>query len=392
MKRLIYPATRAVENAVSLPGIRPIRFFPVLWPLWQAEISAEVYDRQDFEVVDHFIVRAIEEGAIHDRTELIRFLNLPAGLIDRCLAFLRIIGHVIITDSTLHLTDLGRRSVQEGIRYVASTSRLTILIERQSGSPLPRPYYDGNVPVLDTPEIEEGQLADRTRFLRVFTNAPFNPQVLRRLANHSERAQFNLPGQFRNLRQDGIREGFLPSYLIETTDHKILAYTNVSEKRDEFLEQLCAKTSIEHLIEAKGITDPGEIWQKWLTQSTAFGSGRLQKSHSGIWQVVLNAAAFGESPRLSTARIGSYQFRDNHFIQIWCADAATRQKALKERSLGIATLPEVTCLEDLRTRIRDLANNLQVPEVSIADLRKYAELRGDERRLNRLVSLPQERA
>jgi hypothetical protein len=356
------------------------------------EASAEVYDKQDFEVIDHFIVRAIHEGEIHHRTELINFLKLPAGLIDRCLAFLGVIGHVKVVDARLDLTDLGQRSVREGIRYVASTSRLTILIERQTGWPFPRPYYDGNVPVLDTPEIEEGQLADRTRFRRVFTSAPFDPQVVQRLANQPDRAQFNLPSQFRNLRQEGIREGFLPSYLIETSDHQILAYTNVAEKRDEFLERLCAKTSIEHLIEAQGIGDPAVIWQKWLAQSTAFGSGRVQKSRAGTWQVVLEAAAFGESPKLPLARVGSYQFRDNHFIQVWCTDTETRKKALRERSLGIATLPEVTCLEDLQTRIGDLANNLQVPAVSIAELRRYAELKGDERRLNRLTSLAQERA
>ncbi|MEO3778349.1 hypothetical protein ABGB16_16160 [Micromonospora sp. B11E3] len=392
MKRVIYPATRAVENAVSLPGIRPIRLFPVLWPLWQVETTAEVYDKQDFELIDHFIVRAIHEGDIHHRSELIHFLGLPAGLVERCLAFLQRIGHLTMTESALHLTDLGQRSVNEGVRYVATMSRLTILVERQTGAPFPRPYYDGNVPVLDTPEIEEGQVADRTRFRPVVTTAQFNPQVVQWLANRPDRAQYNLPSQFRNLQQSAVREGFLPSYLIETADHRILAYTNVSEKRDEFLEGLCTKTSVEHLIEAQGSSDPADVWRKWLAQSTTFAAGRLQKTRAGIWQVVLPGTAFGDPPRISLSRIGSYQFRDNHFIQIWCADVEIRQRALKERSLGIATLPEVTCQADLETRIRDLAGNIEVAAVSIAELREYAESKGDERRLSRLLSLAQERA
>ena len=392
MKRVIYPATRAVENAMSLPGIRPVRFFPVLWPLWQVQVSADVYDKQDFELADHFIVRAIEEGDIHDRAELIRHLNLPAGFLDRCLTFLQHIGHLTITGSQLHLTDLGQRSVREGIRYVKATSRLTVLIERQTGSPFPRPYYDGNVPVLDTTEIEEGQLADRTRFLSVSVLEPFDMQTIQRLADRPDRAQFNLPSQFRNLRQENVRDGFLPSYLIETADRRIIAYSNVSEKRDGFLEELCVKTSIGHLIEAQGISDPADIWRKWLTQSTACGSGRLRKTNAGVWQIVLQPTAFGDRPKISFSRIGSYQFRDHHFIQIWCADTSARQKALKERSLGIATQPEISCLDDLRTRIRDLANQLETAEATIVELCEYAEINGDEWRLKRLKALMKEEA
>jgi hypothetical protein len=389
VKRLIYPATRAVEHAVSVPGVAPIRFFPVLWPLWQVEASAAVYEKQDFELIDHFILRAIEEGGIHDRAELVHFLNLPVGLVDRCLAFLGAIRHVTATGSTLRLEELGQMSVRDGVRYVAATHRLTILIDRQTGTPLPRPYYDGNVPVLDTPEIPEEQRADRTRFLRVFSSIPFNPAVIGWLEEQPERAQFNLPGQLRNLRQEGVREAYLPTYLIETADRSILAYSAVSQQRDEFLEQLCSRTSVDHLIEAEGIRDPEEIWRKWLAQSTQFGSGQLRRSRNGIWQVVLNADAFGEHPKLSYVSLGSYRVRENHFIQIWCTNLAARRLALKKRLLGIAMLPEITSVRDLEQRIEDLAHTLQVSVISVAALREYAKETRSERQLARIDSLLQ---
>jgi hypothetical protein len=382
MKRPIYPATRAVENAVSLPGVRPVRLFPVLWPLWQVETSAIVHDKQDFEVIDHFIVRAIHEGGIRDRGELIRFLNLPAALTDRCLRFLATIGHVTLSGSTVDLTEIGQRSARDGVRYVSTTSRLTILIERQTGWPLPRPYYDANVPVLDTPEVEDG-----ARFLRVFSGTPYDPATLARLASSPDRARYNLPSQFRDPKDLGHREGYLPCYLIETADRRILAYTNLAPSRDAFLEQVCAKTSVEHLIEAKGLGDPEATWRKWLaTQSAAFQSARLQAAADG-WRVVLPESAFGDPPDVPLTRIGAYQFRDNHFIQIWCADPATRRRALTERSLGIATLPDVTDLADLEARIRDLARALEVPEVTVADLRRNAQGRNDERLLTRFARL-----
>jgi hypothetical protein len=385
MRRIIYPATRAVENASALPGVRPVRLFPVLWPLWQIETSAEIYDRQDFEIVDHFVVRAIEEGQIRDSAELSRFLNVPAGLVERCLAFLRLIGHVT-ADGSLQLTELGRRSIQDGVRYVATKSRQTILIERQTGWPLPRAYYDANVPVLDTPEIEDGQLVDRTRFLRVFTTVAFQPEVLRWLEDHPDRAQYNLPGQLRNLSNEGVREGYLPSYLIETADHKILAYTNVSEQRDTFLESLCNRTSINNLIQAKGFGDPEQIWRKWLAKSTVFGGGRLHRSAQG-WRIVLDASAFGDPPKLPYHRLGAYQFYDSHFIQVRCDDPAARRRVLVTRSLSIATLPGISTEQELQDRIRDLASSLEVAEISVADLRAHAASTGDDDRLHRLENL-----
>lgn len=384
MKRLIYPATRAIENAASLPGIRPIRFFPVLWPLWQVETSADIYEKQDFEIIDHFIVRSIEEAGIRDRGELIRFLHLPEGIVDRCLTFLAMIGHVTIAGPSLQLTDLGRKSVQDGIRYVAATSRLTLLLDRVTGRPLPRRYY-GDVPILDTTEIQDEQLADRTRFLEIFNYQPFDPNLLPWLENHPDRVEFNLPSQLRNLRSEGVRQGFMPSYLIETADHGILAYTNAAEQRDRFLEDLYTKTSIAHLIEATGISDPRETWRKWLTNSDLAAFGDLRQNND-VWQLILKPATFGPSAKLPLARIGSYHVRDNHFLQYWCADPSTRQQALAERALGITTLPTVNTQADLRQHIRDLAASLQVPEISIAQLRTYATDTKNDRlnQLNRL--------
>jgi hypothetical protein len=387
VRRLIYPATRAVEHAAALPGVRPIRLFPLLWPLWQVETSAEVHERQDFEVIDHFVMRAVGECDVGDRAGLVAFLGLPAGLVDRCLAFLAAIHQVSLNGPAVELTPLGRQSLSAGVRLVPTTSRLTILIERQSGRPLPSTYYGDGVTVLDTAEIEPGQLADRTRFLRVFTTAPYRPDVVSDIERRPDRADFNLSGRLQNLRVEGVRDGFLPSYLVETADHRILAYTGVAEARDDFLEQLCTETLIENLIEAKRIRPPREVWTEWLAASTAYAGGRLEESAEG-WQVVLNASDFGDAPRIPLSRVGSYQFQDNHVIRVWCADRATRRRALIERSLGIATLPEVTSVRELEDRIGRLAGGLDIAAVGVAEVREYAVNSGDRRlrRLNHLIS------
>ncbi|GAA0489785.1 hypothetical protein Ade02nite_24780 [Paractinoplanes deccanensis] len=386
MRRPIYPASRAIEHAATLPGVRPLRLFPMLWPLWQVEVSADVHDKQSFELIDHFIVRAIEEGAVRAPAGLAAFLGLPLPLVERCLAFLGTIEHVTTGPAGLELTPLGMRSVRENVRYVPSTSRLTLLVDRHTGRPFPRPYYDRNVPILDTPEIDDGRPADRTGFARLFTAAPYNPEVVTWLENRPDRADYNLPGEFGNLRQLGHRPGYLPSYLIETAGHGLLAYTAVGERRDEFLEQVCAETAAGHRIEATGLRDPEQIWRGWLARSKWYGAGELEND-DGLWRVVLGGPAFGEHPLIPYTRIGTYQLHDHHFLRIWCDDEAARRRALLDRALGIATLPEVAGLDDLHARCRDLAASLQVPEVSIAGLRRHARATGDPRHAARLDEL-----
>jgi hypothetical protein len=100
--------------------------------------------------------------------------------------------------------------------------------------------------------------------------------------------------------------------------------------------------------------------------------------------VVLDASAFGDAPRIPLTRIGSYQFRDNLVIRVWCADRETRRRALIERSLGISTLPEVTSIGELEARIDQLADVLDVAAVSVTEVRDHALKNGDDRRLRRL--------
>jgi hypothetical protein len=387
VKKIIYPATRAVEHASTLPGVVPLRHFPVLLPLWRVDTSAEVYDHQQFEVIDHFIVRAVHEGGIRDRTELIAFLNLPEALVDRCLSFLRRIGHVTTPGPALELTDLGRASVRDGVRYLSTTHRQNILVEKQTGWPLPRAYYDAGVAVLDRPEINPGQLSDRTTFLRVFTHAVFEPKVLSWLASNPDPAAFGLPAQLRDLRHGEVREGFLPFYLIETTDSRVLAYSAVGEQRDEFLERVCAATSVPLLIQAECGREPAEVWREWHAQTTAYGSGTLKEMPTGQWHVVLPSEAFGEAPKVPLIRLGTHHFREHHFLKVWCDDPDIRQVALHRRLLRIATQPDVTTEAELLLRMRNLAGTLQVPEITMTELREQAQREGIDRRLDRLGSL-----
>lgn len=380
--RRVYPARRAVEHATSLTGIHPLRLFPVLWPLWQVETTASFYDERAYEVVDRFLVRAASEAGLCRVDELAAFFGIPATLVQRCLRFLTTIGHIDQDGGAVSLTALGQRSAQAGVRYEPKESRQEILIEQFTGQPLPRPYYQGSVPMFTSTEVPEDRLADRSRFMPLFAATVFNSDLVEGLAQRSDRAELNLPQQLRDLRFIGERDIFLPAYVIETAGRGLLVYTALAAERDAFFEAACRQApAIQHMISAEKNADPRKIWTEWLAESQA-GLGTLRQLPNQVWRATLRADAFGSDARLPLSRLGSYELRKRHFLQLWCQDADLRRSALSERALGMTSFSGITSQADLRKRIAALAEQLEIAEPSLADLRQY----GNQHRMHASVA------
>lgn len=371
--RAIYPARRAVEHAVTVPGVRPVRLFAVLWPLWQVEVTANVYDEQAYEVIDRFLVRALVEGGIGTKDELTAFFGLEPSLVDRCLAFLSVIGHLTVNHhGEVRLTELGLRSARADIRYTPKESRQKLLIERFTGRPLPRRYYQGSLTVLPGPNVPEEMLSDRTRFVSLFTPTAFHPRMIDDLAARPDRADYNLPGELREIKGIAAQDAYLPAYLIETDNRALLGYTATGSGRDDFLEAVCRDVPAIHLkIDAEERANPRDLWTEWLADRK-LGPGRLQQLPNGVWRVTLTPNAFSGSPKLPLSQVGSFQLRKRHFLQLWCDDTGLRRRAVQERALGMARLHEVRTQADLNGRIGSLAAQLEVTAPSLAELRAYA--------------------
>ncbi|WP_238010306.1 hypothetical protein KZZ52_52960 [Dactylosporangium sp. AC04546] len=387
MKRLIYPARRAVEHAVTVPGVQPLRLFPVLWPLWQVEISANVYEEPSYEIVDHFLVRAVAEAGLDTGAELARFLALPVSMVQRCLAYLALIGHVRVADDRVTLTELGARALRDGVRYEPREARQLQYFEQFTGRPLTRAHHDGAVTVLPAPEVADDQVTDGSRFLPLFSTAQFRPELVTALAARPDRAAFNVPSQLHDLRFEGQRDGYLAVYLIETAGHGLLAYTAAAEDRDTLLERVCAEAAgVGDLIEAEGLGDPRRIWTDWL-RDRGGEPGLLRRLPSGVWRATFAAAAFGDQPKLPVSRAGTFQLRHHHFLQLWCDDARLRRQALLERALGVVRLPDVETVDHLDRRVQQLAHLLEVAPVTVEELRAHAVRTGAADRLPLLDAL-----
>jgi hypothetical protein len=372
--RKVYPARRAIEDAAATPDVRPLRLFPVLWPLWQAETAASVYDEQDYDVIDRFLVRAIAEAGFADVASLSSFFGIPADLTRRCLSFLSAIGHVHHDqDGTVRLTDLGLRSAQAGIRYEPKESHQDIYIDQFTARPLPRRYYEGSVPIFATHKVPADALYDRSRFTPLLAWTPFREQIVLDLAARSDRAEFNLPGQLQDVRVIQHGEAFLPAYLIETADNGLFVYTARAAERDTFFEAACRQVpGIHHMIEAEEKTDPRDIWTAWLADSDV-GRGTLQRLPNAVWRATLRSDAFGPSGNLGLSQLGSYLLRKRYFLQLWSDDARQRRDAVMNRALAMTQSPDVATRADLRERVAALSRQLEVPEPNLADLRSYGE-------------------
>jgi hypothetical protein len=381
----LYPALRAVEHATSLAGVRPLRLFPVLWPLWRAETAASFYDERAYEVIDRFLVLAVKDARLRTIEELAAFYGVPVPLIQRCARFLAAIGHVKMDGETITLTGLGRRSAADGTRYEPRESRQDILVEQFTAQPLPRPYYQQSVPIFDSTDVPADKLSDRSRFQPLYASAQFRDDMVLRLREREDQAEYNLPRMLRDLRVVGNRPAFLPGYVIETADSGLLVYTPLAPERDTFYERVADQAPVlAQLISAEQDPGPRQIWTEWLAEG--HGLGTFSQLPNGVWRATLRADAFGPNARLPLSRVGSYELRKRHFLQLWCEDTPLRARTLNERALAMTAAFGLTKGE-LRQRIAALARQLEVPEPDLADLRRYGEQHGLRISIARLDSL-----
>ncbi|SRR5712691_5337744 len=385
--RSVYPARRAVEHVAALDGIRPLRLFPVLWPLWRVETSADVYDEQDYDVIDRFVARAIAEAGLGEVGELASFFGIPAALVRRCLAFLTAIGHVQVDGNAARLTELGFRSLQAGVRYEPKESRQDLFFERFTARALPRDYYEGSIPIFPTPEIPADRLSDRSRFIPLFAATEFQHSFVHELARRSDRADFNLPNQLRDLRVIKLGQAFLPAYLIENADSGLLVYTARAAERDTLFEAVCLQLpTIHRMIDAEDRTDQQAFWNAWLADGNV-GPGTLRRLPNGVWRAILRSDAFGPSGKLPLSRLGSYELRGRYFLQLWSDDPGLRRQTVMDRTLAMTQLSEIKTNADLGKRIAALARQLEVSEPDLTEIRRYGEQHDMRSRLARLDAL-----
>jgi hypothetical protein len=365
----IYPPQRAVEHAVAIPGNQPVRLFALLWPLWQIEVTGFGLQAQAYETLDHALVRAIADARIVTMTELAEFFALDKPLVRRVLEFLASIGHVTESSGTLTLTPLGRMSLDAGVRYVNTEFQQVLLFDRFSMNPMPLEYYGREIVLLNTPT-----LSNHVRFTALFSARPFRTEAIEELMSGPNRGQFNLPAEVDGLRNLFVEPGeaYLPVYVIETAAGELLAYSKVHGNRDAFIESRCSSEStIKQIVQAEPRLDAEQTWRDWLAGHELPASD-LRQLPNGVWQVCLPGGAFeGTDAVFDLAKLGSFQLFHRLFLRLWCTDEEVRYRALLQQC--VQTLQQLATPEEAQATFRNLADRLEVPPLSLDELRKLAE-------------------
>ncbi len=97
-------------------------------------------------------VTGIGSAGLNEPGRLAAFFGVQPALIERALRFLEAVGHVRHEGAVVALTDLGRRSVAVGCRYVVKEDRQVLYFDSFTSVPMPEEHYAGGE-CLDEPAL-----------------------------------------------------------------------------------------------------------------------------------------------------------------------------------------------------------------------------------------------
>lgn len=339
-ERLIrYPELRALEDAAYGDGVVPTQIFALLLPIWCVEVRATVTEAEDYELIDRYLEKAIAEAGLHTVAELAGFFGLDRVVVDRALRFLTAIEHVAVGGDRFTLTELGKRSVCDQKSYrVTVNDRRKLYFDGYGSRPLTRPYYDsGAVTFLEPADLSTVSGRDGPSFTALANmSGGFRHEALAELATRPDRDAFNLPARIDS--PESLRETVvhLPIYLVRGLRQggrpRYLAYSQIDDKADPYLSELCEQTpEIVGVCENDAGASNGtgrERISEWLRKKN-LGDHRPELVAGGMWRVTFPASAFTGTLKLS--QVGSFVLLGNTFFHVWCTDRRTRRAALVER-------------------------------------------------------------
>lgn len=362
MSTWIYPARRAVERAVTTAGARPIRFFAVMLPAWQVEITTTTYASEPYEVFDRFLSRGIDEAGLATVDELADFFGVQRSLVVRAIGFLDQLGHVQRAGDRVQLTELGRDSVRLGKRLRPQEDRRHLYFDGFTSSPFPRSHYAANL----FSDESDFRGSDNGQFTVLGSSAGFDNTQIDAVLSRPDRRNFNVPDGLTAPRPLLTGQAWLPAYLVlDAGPIRVQAFTSAVEGRDTHVEAICAELT-EDLRAEDERDDPLVVWQRWLAER-GYRDVRPQRLANGALRAVLPASAFGASKTFKLYRLGSFEVRRSSFMQLWCEDGRLRRQAVVDGAASIARAKRAIADDELAIEIERLAALLEVDDLPTTD-------------------------
>jgi hypothetical protein len=393
----IYHPRRALEHMQTVQGIKPVRVFAILFPLWDVETTAVQEEKRPYELLERYVERGMDEGQLHTVEELTSFFGLQREMVEKILLFLETIGHVKHSGMYWELTPLGYKSVREQEKYVEQEKHVRFYFDAYTSKPLRKEHYDGRkVHIFSLDEAEE-VLHTKTwgyRFHLVSSMREWQPLALRELEARVDRADYNVPPEMQGIQvvqndAHAVQLAYIPMYIIETTRQVsgsvsaqgysgqkpyYLVYTGIRDLRDSYFETIInSNNTVYAALRGEKVWSQQDLWRDWLQDHKITNALPLERP-DGTWQISLPVSAFaGSSAKFPTTRVGEYELSKGYVLQIWCDDRVVRRKAVLDRTLQLVKNQQrYIKKQTVQEQLLLLTKQLQTDPVSFNDLRQRA--------------------
>jgi hypothetical protein len=375
-----YHEVRALEHAAFALGAMPTRIDKLLLPAYRVEIRATVTDAKPYALIDRHLELGIAQGRLGSVAELAEFFALDENLVDRAVRFLVAVGQITDSGGRLSLTEIGYRSVRDGVRYeVTRHDRRNLYFDAFDSRPFTRRYYESRrVAFVSAGDPRIGW------FRPVMSMHGFRGEALTELAGNPDRDEYNLPDGVDDLEYLNAEPVFLPAYVIRAVQQghvRYLAYTQVGETDDTEITELCERSpAITSLLENEHNANPDgpdrKRLRQWLTERD-LTTYEPAKRADGTWQLTLPATAFGRQG-LSISQAGSFAVFGSGVLHLWTTDKTVRHRALLERVDNILSSRTRIDTDDFYDRITQISRQLDLGHIDVPTLRHLATNAGRE--------------
>jgi hypothetical protein len=392
-KYLLYHHFKALDQVQEL-GLVPVRLFRVLYPLWRVRVEGRQRVAAEFDELEWFLERGLQEAGFHSAQELAAFFGLELVFVQKLLAQAREIGHLAGNDGALALTALGQAAVFERVRYTERILNTELYFEALGNLPLTLEHY--KIPILET-------LPDKTPFQAFYHfDQAWNTDALEQLLKGPDKAQLNLPDEISAAQLVSRAPVYLPVYFVEAREDKpsgalsLLIFSQVRGLRDKVLEYAVNRDPKVYRALKARTNSRAEAVQRYFEQS-GLKKDAWYLNENGPWgaQVMVDGEVFlaggdaeEESGRLTLRNVGRYALIYDWCVWVMCDDVNIRTQAAAEQLVEWLQNVNIRPAQfEVRQKITSLAQRLNVPPPTVRSLLTLARRKGFTRAAERLEEL-----
>jgi hypothetical protein len=388
-KYLLYSHYRALDLVQEM-GLIPLRLFRVLYPLWRVRIEGRQRIVTEFDELEWYLERGLQDAAFKSVKELAAFFGLESVLVQKLIDRARQSGHLSGDDEHLSLTELGLVSIKNRVRYEDQVTSTELYFDGLGNVPMSQEHF--KVPILETlPEKTPFQAF--YHFGRTWQESALTQDARQRL-NLSENVKTQLLGH---------EPVYMPAYFIEVRENKpsslpqLRVFSQVRGLHDTVLEDAVNRDpTVYRALKAK--TDSRAESVKRYFEQSGLRKDAWYLNENGPWgaQVMVDGQVFlpgnggeeEESGRLSLRSVGRYTIIYDWCIWVMCDDVNIRKQAAAEQLLEwLQNANARPSADEIRRKFTGLCKRLSVETLSVTDALAQARKKGLARAAERLEEM-----